>query len=54
MQTVAARFVLPGLGPDVDQAIRLACDRPPADVGPDQPDELDRRLMALLDVRSYR
>jgi hypothetical protein len=23
---LAARFVLPGLGPDVDQAIRLACD----------------------------
>jgi hypothetical protein len=23
---LAARFVLPGLGPDVDQAIRVACD----------------------------
>jgi hypothetical protein len=23
---LAARFVLPGLGPDVDQAIRLACE----------------------------
>jgi hypothetical protein len=23
---LAARFVLPGLGPDVDQAIKLACE----------------------------